>query len=209
MALATASAHSKKDVVAEFRRTAILEGACRAFARCGFEGTTVDTIAAEAEIAKGTVYLYYKSKAEIYHAAVGQGLHELHADTEKAMDRASTCREKIEQFIRLRAEYVEQHRDFYRIYLSEFTGALKSPSPIQKQIQKLAERQAKMLEKVIADGVAKREIRKVPPKSTALAIFDLSRGLLRSRLNGPVDLDPTVDYEAVLDLLWNGLRPAK
>lgn len=209
MAHATASTHSKKDVVAEFRRKAILGAACRAFARCGFEGTTVDTIAAEANIAKGTVYLYYKSKAAIYHAAVSHGLHELHIDTEQAMNQAITCRKKIEQFIRLRAEYVEKHRDFYRIYLSEFTGALKQPTPIQRQIQKLSDRQAKLLEKVIAKGVATGEIRSVPAKATALAIYDLSRGLLRNRLNGLVDVDRTIDYKAILDLLWNGLRPGK
>ena len=209
MGSAVVPGHSKKDLVAEFRRTAILDAACRAFARCGFEGTTVDTIATEADIAKGTVYLYYKSKAEIYHAAVSHGLHELHENTAKAVERASTCREKIEQFIRLRAEYVEQHRDFYRIYLSEFTGALKRPSPIQKQIQKLADRQTKMLEEIIQAGIAKKEIRKVPARSTALAIFDLSRGLLRNRLNGLVDLERAVDYQGILDLLWNGLRPSK
>jgi len=203
------SSPTKKDVVAEFRRTAILDAACRAFARCGYEGTTVDTIAAEAEIAKGTVYLYYKSKSDVYHAAVSHGLHELHAKTEKAMERASTCREKIEQFMRLRADYVEQNRDFYRIYLSEFTGALKRQSPIQKQIQKLADRQMKLLEDVITKAIAKKEIRRVPPRATALAIYDLSRGLLKARLNGLVDVDRTVDYPAILDLIWNGLRPSK
>src|ERR1700674_5882240 len=89
-------APTKKEVVAEFRRSTILEAACRAFARHGYEGTTVETIAAEAKIAKGTVYLYYKSKADIYHAAVTHGLKGLHADTERTLALASSGREKIE-----------------------------------------------------------------------------------------------------------------
>ncbi len=200
---------SKKEVVAEFRRTEILQAACRAFSRCGYDGTTVDTIAAEAGIAKGTVYLYYKSKAEIYHAAVTDGLERLHADTAAALAKASTCREKIELFIRIRAENVERNRDFYRIYLSEFSEALQQPSPVQKQIRDMADRQVKLLESVLAQGVANREIRRIPVAATALAIFDLSRGLLRTRLLGLVDPDRAVDHATVLDLLWNGLRPGK
>jgi AcrR family transcriptional regulator len=205
----TSAAATKKQVVTEFRRSAILQAACRAFARCGYEATAVDTIAAEAGIAKGTVYLYYKSKAEIYHAAVVHGLEELHADTERALSVTAGCREKLERFFRLRADYVERNRDFYRIYLTELSGALKRPSALHRQIGKLYNRQAKMLEGVLAEGITKKEIRPVPAASTALAIYDLSRGLLRSRLNGLLDTDRTVDYTAVLDLLWNGLRPGK
>jgi AcrR family transcriptional regulator len=198
---------SKKDVVTEFRRTTILDAACRAFARCGYGGTTVDTIAAEAKIAKGTVYLYYKSKADVYHAAVTHGLQGLYADTERALTRDCSCREKIEQFIRLRFEYLERHHDFYRIYLSEFGDALSRPSRIQKQMREMSRRQTELLESVIARAISKGEIRPMPVATAARAIYDVTRGLLQSRLLGWVDVDQNADVQSVLDLLWNGLRP--
>ena len=43
------SSRTKKELVTEFRCASILEAACRAFARHGYDGTTVDTIAAEAK----------------------------------------------------------------------------------------------------------------------------------------------------------------
>ena len=200
------AAPTKKDVVAEFRRATILEAACRAFARCGYDGTSVETIAAEAHIAKGTVYLYYKSKEDIYHAAVTHGLQGLHADTERALTLDCSCREKIEQFIRLRFEYMERNHDFYRIYVSEFGDARSRPSKVQEKMREMSLQQTRLLESVIAEAIAKGEIRPMPVGMTARAIYDVTRGLLQNRLLGFIDKDQTADVQSVLDLLWNGLR---
>src|SRR2546421_12865164 len=68
------SAMRKEDVVREFRRREILEAACRVVARYGFQGATVDRVAEAAQIAKGTVYLYFRNKDELLQAAVEQGI---------------------------------------------------------------------------------------------------------------------------------------
>lgn len=200
---------TRKDVLTEFRRTSILEAACRAFARCGYEGTTVDTIAAEAQIAKGTVYLYYKSKADIYHAAVKHGLEGLYADTERVLSLDLSCREKLRQFVALRFEYLDRNRDFYRIYMSEFGDVLSRPTLVQEQKREMSRRQMELLESVIAEAVAKGEIRAIPVAATARAIYDVIRGLIHSRLQGWVESDQVADVDTVLDLLWNGLRPGQ
>ena len=46
-------------------RTRILDAADRLLARHGYRGMTVDDIAAEAGIGKGTVYLAFSSKEEV------------------------------------------------------------------------------------------------------------------------------------------------
>src|SRR5579864_2786675 len=52
----------------ELRRNQILQAALRCFARTGFYATTMDDVAAEAGVSKGTPYLYFNSKAELYRA---------------------------------------------------------------------------------------------------------------------------------------------
>jgi len=47
------------------KQTAISKAAVAVFARRGFHQTTVSEIAHEAGVAKGTIYLYFKSKSEI------------------------------------------------------------------------------------------------------------------------------------------------
>src|SRR5258708_31655109 len=52
----------------EAKRIAILDAAIRLFSQYGYRRTSIDDIAREAEIAKGTVYLSFKSKEEIFRA---------------------------------------------------------------------------------------------------------------------------------------------
>ena len=52
------------------RREQILEAAVRLWTDHGFEGTTLDAIAREAGIAKGTVYLYFATKEDLLAGAV-------------------------------------------------------------------------------------------------------------------------------------------
>ncbi len=56
---------TKEEVIIEFRRSSILDAAYRLFIAKGFESTTIDDIALGAGVAKGTVYLYYKSKTSV------------------------------------------------------------------------------------------------------------------------------------------------
>jgi AcrR family transcriptional regulator len=205
--MVTDPAQTKKDVLTEFRRASILEAAFRAFARHGYQSTTVDTIAAEADIAKGTIYLYFKSKADIYHAAVKHGLSGLYAETERALTSDAPCREKLDQFIRLRFDYMAHNHEFYRIYLSEFGDASSRPPEAEAELQKMKLRQVELVESMLTQAIAHGEIRPMAVATTARAISDVVRGLIQNRLLNCVDPDQTADIQSVVDLLWNGLRP--
>ena len=56
------------------RREQILEAAYQLFHETGFSAATMDQIAERAELAKGTLYLYFKSKEEVYYALLDRGL---------------------------------------------------------------------------------------------------------------------------------------
>ena len=58
------------------KRAAILRAATRVFARNGYFNSKVADIAREADVADGTVYLYFKSKEEILHSIFDQNMAE-------------------------------------------------------------------------------------------------------------------------------------
>src|SRR4029453_15669474 len=89
------TARTKEDILTAYCRNALLKAAGRVFAECAFEAATVERVAQEADVAKGTTYLYYRSKQSIYDAALGHGLTELEARTEAAMKQAPTLRAAI------------------------------------------------------------------------------------------------------------------
>lgn len=70
----------------EARREAILEAARSVFVEKGLRGSTVDEIAARAELGKGTIYLYFKIKEAIYMALIEKGLALLEKRLRSAVD---------------------------------------------------------------------------------------------------------------------------
>src|SRR3954471_21666684 len=110
---------SKRDVVAEFRRGEILDAARRVFASRGFAAATVDEIARQAGIAKGTIYLYYRSKTDVYAGAALDGLRELHEQVVNGIRLAESPYDKVRAFIEIKARYFERHVDFFRLYYAE------------------------------------------------------------------------------------------
>src|SRR5436190_14570990 len=96
---------TKKTIVTEFRRSEILQAARKVFARRGYRATTVDDIAAEAKIAKGTLYLYFKSKEAIYLTALVHDARGLQEESAARVAAAKGVRAKLEQFIAVRTEH--------------------------------------------------------------------------------------------------------
>src|ERR1019366_2412447 len=98
---------TKKHVVSEFRCSEILEAARSVFARKGFNAATVDDIAEAAGLAKGTVYIYFPSKRDVYLATLRQGLEALQEEVRRSMDAEPDVAGKVRAFIRTRLEYSE------------------------------------------------------------------------------------------------------
>src|SRR4029453_14508682 len=111
---------TKDEVVSAFRRDQILTAAHGVFASRGFKDATVGDIAEAAGIAKGTLYLYFKSKEDIYWAALNRGLDELHALTKSAIEPRARPREKLHAFIDTKVRFFDADREFFSIYFAEF-----------------------------------------------------------------------------------------
>lgn len=62
----------------------IMAAAAKVFAREGLHGTSLDRVAREAGITKGTIYLYYRSKEELFLATLRQKSAEVFAALEAA-----------------------------------------------------------------------------------------------------------------------------
>jgi len=72
-----ASSKARKQLLTDFRRTEIIAAALKTFGSKGFAATRAEDIAAQAGIAKGTLYLYFGSKEDIYVAAVQHAMDQL------------------------------------------------------------------------------------------------------------------------------------
>jgi TetR/AcrR family fatty acid metabolism transcriptional regulator len=197
---------TKKDVVTEFRCSGILEAARKVFAQKGFHEAKVDDIAEAAGVAKGTVYLYYASKRDVYFAALKFGISQMYALLVDELKRVSTPEEKLKALIATKLAYFDENRDFFKIYYSEL-GNIPSthPSGIDNEFKALYQEQAKLVESILKEGARKKVIRNLRTEQTAFAISDIIRGVVTHRILGWTKSKSSQDVDFIFDLIWKGI----
>jgi AcrR family transcriptional regulator len=203
----TTTPASKDEIVFAFRRDQVLSAAHRIFAASGFSKATVDEIAEAAGVAKGTVYLYFESKEEIYWAALNRGLDELHARTRDAFDREKTPKAKLRAFIATRARYFEDDREFFQVYIAEFGNVVPHGAGARKEFQRRRTEQVTMLEQAMQRASHEQGVRRPVVPGLGDYIVALTHSLVLRRLQGESRRSLAADVDAAVNLLWNGLAP--
>jgi len=107
------------------KREAILRAATRVFARNGYFNSKVADIARAADVADGTVYLYFKSKEEILHSIFDQNMAEAMAACHKLIEKVSDPREKLRRIAALHLQRLGADRDLAVVFQVELRGSTK------------------------------------------------------------------------------------
>jgi TetR/AcrR family transcriptional regulator len=98
------------------RKEEILDGAQSIFFEKGLMSTTMDDIAEAAELSKGTLYLYYKSKEDLYLAVMMRGLESLYAMCEEIAASDGTIVQKLVKFLDAYKKFFYTDRKFFRMF---------------------------------------------------------------------------------------------
>jgi AcrR family transcriptional regulator len=107
-----------------YRETSILEAAKKVFLAKGLIAATIDDIAAEAELGKGTLYRHYRSKEDIMLAISEQATRELHTLYAKAAADDGSGLEKVLRMMRTYYVFVMDNPAYFG-----FIAFFESPLP--------------------------------------------------------------------------------
>lgn len=197
---------TRRDVLTEFRRDEILQAARAAFAERGYRETTLDDIAARAQVAKGTLYLYFDSKEAIFWQLLEAHIRGIYDRSVEAAGQGATVEDKIRGVINARLATIDRDTDFMRVYLTEFAQLCKHPGQMGEEFKRMYMDGARVLEQILAAGVAEGSLRPVPTLESAMALLDLIRSVATSYVLGLLP-NPGLDLgQFVFDLYWNGVR---
>lgn len=191
MPIAAASSPARarrKDALSELRRTEILAAATRVFGRKGFDATRAEDIAAAARIAKGTLYLYFKSKEAIYTAAVQLALSELRAEIARHAASATGFREKLATTVRVRLEFWPEHDAIYRLLMT--VG--REPKH-RRQTNEVLCAAMREFRSIFQEGVEAGELAPGDFEQLAWATLDLIRGANERRMDKLSSTTPQED----------------
>lgn len=107
------------------RLDAILVAAETVFTRDGYQQARMEDIAATAELAKGTLYYYFKSKDAIFARLLERESQKVFDEVRRRIPEASTFREALEQTVLFYLEYFEANRGFLKMVLPSMCGFIR------------------------------------------------------------------------------------
>ncbi len=200
------SSTKKEEVLRKFRIREILDATCRVVARHGFQGATVERVAEEAEIAKGTVYLYFQNKEELFTAAVEQGIENFTSQVRRQVAEALTPIERLQRLVEVSLELSDTYRDFFKTLLLERNFLAASPNhPEAAHMLDLYLAYIHFIEEIIQDGVRAGVLRPHNVEASAFVLNEAIRGCFQQRALGLTARPVTEDAGILLDLFFNGV----
>ncbi len=102
----------------ENRKNAILKAARKLFFERGFKSVTVDLIAAKAEVSKGSIYLYFDSKEEIYTQILISANIERHKEIENFAKQEGNASDLLLTFARNYIDFFFENKELFRILMT-------------------------------------------------------------------------------------------
>lgn len=198
----TASKRNARNSSAD-KRAIILRAATRVFARNGYFNSKVADIARAADVADGTVYLYFKSKEEILHSIFDQNVAEAIDAAHGLIEGIDDPREKLRRVASLHLERLGADRDLAVVFQVELRGSTKFMREFSAA--GFAEYLA-LLRQIFEEGQAAGVFRKqVNPKLAAKILFgaldEMATNWIISKRN--YQLAPMADV--VMDVFLNGV----
>lgn len=103
----------------EQRRQAIVETSARLFAEHGYNDCDMECLAAELGIAKGTLYLYFPGKQDLFFACVDWGMREMQLAVRAAADSTEDPFEKLSKGIRTYLAFFDEHPHYVELLIQE------------------------------------------------------------------------------------------
>ena len=107
------------------KRAAILRAATKVFAGKGYFNSKVADIAAEAGIADGTVYLYFKSKDEILHSIFDRAMADFIDEGRRELAGIDDPATRLTRIAELHLEKLGTDRDMAVVFQVELRGSTK------------------------------------------------------------------------------------
>ena len=194
------------------RPAEILAAAQEVFGERGYDATRLEDVGRRAGCTKGTVFLYYESKAELFKAAVREAMAPMVRDTEQAVEEShGSALELLTKVLHLRWEHMERTRltGLVKLLLTE-TG--KYPDLARFYNDEFFDRGQALLRKVMQKGVERGEFRKLDVEQAArvvvapLLFAAVWRHTFEPVASTPIELDEY--FTTSLDIMLAGLHSA-
>jgi AcrR family transcriptional regulator len=164
-------------------------------------------IASDAGVAKGTLYLYFKDRDDLLERTADFAFSKLTERLELTLPSMPSFAEKLRTLIQAELEFFDEHREFFRIYITlkyppgeSHQGARRRRLCHPRYAAHLAR-----LEALLRDAMERGEVRAADPARLALFVSESAVALMLRRLTESPPPPVESDCDWMVDFLLHGL----
>lgn len=183
-----------KQGAAETKRDVIVECALRLILKKGYDGTTVDDVAALAGVSKGLVSYHFTKKEALFRAVLVKILAKLESDLEAVHRRDLPARERLRLYFKNLFESEERTSAYYTVLVDFLAQAPREPS-VREYTQIIYQTILRYVEMTIRDGIGAGEFQPVDVKLAASAVVALTEGFVFQHLYNPDGINLAQAYQ--------------
>jgi AcrR family transcriptional regulator len=181
------------------REQQMLDAAVQMFSLNGYHETSMDTIAAEAQISKPMLYLYYGSKEDLFGACLnremGRFIDAVRADIDFEQSPKDLLRNTIVSFLR----YIDANRASWIVMYTQATSSQVFAQTVREGREQIIE---------LVAGLVRAGSRSPRPDAEhemmAVALVGAGEAMATRVSTGDIDVDEAA--ELMIELFWRGLR---
>ena len=113
----------------------IFDSAIKIFSDLGYRGATMDEIASNAGLAKGTLYYHFTSKEEIFNFIVKEGVQILKSQAMEIQSMEIGPIDKLSNISRIQLSFMYKYTDFFKVVMSQLWGNEKRQEDLRERIR--------------------------------------------------------------------------
>ena len=187
----------------DLKRESIQQAVIRLMCREGLKSVTMERVAQEVGIAKGTVYLHYHDKQELLESVKDAALEPMIDEMDQILRGDAAPERKLHDYSLRYLAYFEEQRDLFRILLYEREVTRVWGSRYQSdRYRRLAEGTAR----VIRDGMKKEIFRDVDAQAAAALFVESNMAMMNQRMLSTHPNPVEEDAELVSSIFIRGLK---
>jgi AcrR family transcriptional regulator len=161
----------------EATRQRIMRVAASEFARLGFDQANINVIAEQAGIGKGTIYLYFENKRDLFLEMLRFIAQAQLTVIRAALAQEGTLQQRLERLFRAFAHLAEEESDNFNVYMSALYGVNRA---FQAEATKLLRDYVAVIALMLEQSQARGEIRSHTVEATALLVLSLTESYVLS-----------------------------
>lgn len=194
----------KKQMVEKMMRDALYEATSSVIAEHGWPGLTMDRVAEEAGVSKGTVYNYFKDKKELVWFVITSLALDVEERVSNIITSQESCAEALSELIRKELRGRRKHGHLATAFIHAFHD---EPELREKMLSSNHPfyRVDRMIEDLFARGVEKGEFREMDPKAMQAVFNSILMGVSRRWAGGQLDIATDEMSDFINSLLTEGI----